>query len=197
LEILKTTDFKKRFKKIVWDLDVEPDVFESNWNLLMEEFNFQEKMWFKSIFKIRESWIPAYFKDFPMCGLMKTTSRSESMNSFFNSYSQHEDFLLYFLKNYDTAIQKLRNRQRELDHKTKGAHYVFKSPHKIEQHAAEVYTSALFFDLQKELFKGAWYCEITEFNVGNGWEVYSVIQKNRRSEIKAKVKVICFLFTYD
>jgi len=176
---------------------VEPDVFESNWNLLMEEFNFQEKMWFKSIFKIRESWIPAYFKDFPMCGLMKTTSRSESMNSFFNSYSQHEDFLLYFLKNYDTAIQKLRNRQRELDHKTKGAHYVFKSPHKIEQHAAEVYTSALFFDLQKELFKGAWYCEITEFNVGNGWEVYSVIQKNRRSEIKAKVKVICFLFTYD
>jgi len=176
---------------------MEPDMFEHKWKLLMEEFNFGENKWFEDIFKIRTSWIPAYFKDFPMCGLMKTTSRSESMNSFFNSYSQGDNFLMNFLLNYDNAIQKLRHTQRELNHKTKIANYVFKSPRKIEQHAAEVYTSSLFFDIQKELFKAAWFCDEEGFNEGDGWEVYTVIHKNKKNELKAKFKVSFCLITHD
>ncbi|XP_052622495.1 protein FAR1-RELATED SEQUENCE 6-like [Lactuca sativa] len=114
-DLFTNIDFRKRFSKLVWDINMKPDVFEVKWGLLMNEFNLEDTRWFKDMFTIRDSWIPRYFSDIPMCGLMKTTSRSESMNSFFNTYSESGNLLLNFMMNYDTAIQKQRNTQRELD----------------------------------------------------------------------------------
>nr|KAJ0206476.1 hypothetical protein LSAT_V11C500231290 [Lactuca sativa] len=74
--------------------------------LLIKEFNLEDERWLKDIFGNKEAWVPTYFSNFPMCGLMKTTSRSESSNSFFNLYSQTENFLRNFMKNYENAIQK-------------------------------------------------------------------------------------------
>nr|KAJ0203751.1 hypothetical protein LSAT_V11C500287380 [Lactuca sativa] len=75
-----------------------------------------DKRWFNDMFELRDKWIPTYFSDTRMPGLMKTTLRSESMNSFFNTYSQSGNLLLHFMMNYDTTIQKQRNTQKELDH---------------------------------------------------------------------------------
>nr|KAJ0224241.1 hypothetical protein LSAT_V11C100043940 [Lactuca sativa] len=79
------------------------------------------KRWFNDMFELHDKWIHAYFNDTRMYGLLKTTSRLESMNSFFNTYSQSGNLLLHFMLNYDTAIQKQRNTQKELDHETKKA----------------------------------------------------------------------------
>ncbi|CAI9281814.1 unnamed protein product [Lactuca saligna] len=120
-DLFTNTDFRKRFSKLIWDINLKPDVFEVKWGLLMKEFNLEDTRWFKDMFTIRDSWIPGYFCDIPMCGLMKTTSRSESMNSFFNTYSESGNLLLNFMMNYNTAIQKQRNTQRELDKASKEA----------------------------------------------------------------------------
>ncbi|KAL7591779.1 protein FAR1-RELATED SEQUENCE 2-like [Lactuca sativa] len=77
-DLFTNTDFRKRFSKLVWDINMKPDVFEVKWGLLMKEFNLEETRWFKYMFTIRDSWILGYFSDIPMCGLMKTTSRSEN-----------------------------------------------------------------------------------------------------------------------
>ncbi|XP_052627239.1 protein FAR-RED IMPAIRED RESPONSE 1-like [Lactuca sativa] len=77
-DLFTNIDFRKRFSKLVWDIDMKPDVFEVKWGLLMKEFNLEDTRWFKDMFTIRDSWIPGYFSDIPMCGLMKTTSRSEN-----------------------------------------------------------------------------------------------------------------------
>ena len=191
-EFLKISMFEKEFKKLVWDMDMRPDVFESKWNILIEDFDSKQKQWFQQIFNIRDSWVPAFFHEDPLCGLMKTTSRSESMNSFFNSYSQGENFLLNFMMNYDNAIKRLRYKQRELDNHTKGAQYVMKSPREIEKYAASVYTSKVFLEVQKEVFKGKWYCDITDFNQGEGWEVYTVAHKKKTHELKSSYKVTIF-----
>nr|KAJ0195939.1 hypothetical protein LSAT_V11C700381250 [Lactuca sativa] len=74
-DLFTNTDFRKRFSKLVWDINMKPDVFEVKWGLLMKEFNLEDTRWFKDMFTIRDSWIPGYFSDIPMCGLMKTTSR--------------------------------------------------------------------------------------------------------------------------
>nr|KAJ0191355.1 hypothetical protein LSAT_V11C800423000 [Lactuca sativa] len=58
-----------------------------NWEILMKEFNLEDERWFKDIFENKEAWVPTYFNDFPRRGLMKTKSRFESINSFFNVYS--------------------------------------------------------------------------------------------------------------
>ncbi|XP_052625885.1 protein FAR1-RELATED SEQUENCE 5-like [Lactuca sativa] len=130
--------FRKRFLKLVWDINMKPNVFEVKWGLLMKEFNLEDTRWFKDMFTIRDSWIPGYFSDIPMCGLMKTTSRSKSMNSFFNTYSESGNLLLNFMMNYDTAIQKQRSTQRELDKASKKASYKMQTPREIELQASKV-----------------------------------------------------------
>ncbi|XP_052626852.1 protein FAR-RED IMPAIRED RESPONSE 1-like [Lactuca sativa] len=162
-DLFTNTDFRKRFSKLVWDINMKPDVFEVKWGLLMKEFNLEDTRWFKDMFTIRDSWIPGYFSDIPKCGLMKTTSRSESMNSFFNTYSESGNLLLSFMMSYDTAIQKQRNTQRDLDKASKKASYKMQTPREIELQASKVYT--------------------------NGWEVYIVQHNNSKSDLKNKFKV--------
>ncbi|GJT33146.1 protein FAR1-related sequence 5 [Tanacetum coccineum] len=42
---------------------------------LMEEFNLENHKWLTKMFNIHSTWIPAYFIDSPLCGLMRMTSR--------------------------------------------------------------------------------------------------------------------------
>nr|KAJ0201679.1 hypothetical protein LSAT_V11C600311780 [Lactuca sativa] len=142
------------------------------------------------MFELRDKWIPAYFSDTRMSGLMKTTSRLESMNSFFNTYSQSGNLLLHLMMNYDTTIQKQRNTQQELDHQTKKAVYKFISPRPIEKHAAKVYTGTLFYEVQKEIYKGSWYCQYEHLGTKNGWELYKVEQLNKNSDLKTEFEYI-------
>ncbi|XP_052619892.1 protein FAR1-RELATED SEQUENCE 5-like [Lactuca sativa] len=162
-DLFTNTDFRKRFSKLVWDINMKPDVFEVKWGLLMKEFNLEDTRWFKNMFTIRDSWIPGYFSGIPMCGLMKTTLRSESMNSFFNTYLESGNLLLSFMINYDTAIQKQRNTQRDLDKASKKASYKMQTPREIELQASKVYT--------------------------NGWDLYIVQHNNSKSDFKIEFKV--------
>ncbi|XP_023733150.1 protein FAR-RED ELONGATED HYPOCOTYL 3-like [Lactuca sativa] len=162
-DLFTNTDFRKTFSKLVWDINMKLDVFEVKWGLLMKEFNLEDTRWFKDMFTIRDSWIPKYFSNIPMCGLMKTTSRSESMNSFFNTYSESGNLLLNFMMNYDTAIQKQRNTQRDLDKESKKASYKMQTPREIELQASKVYAY--------------------------GWEVYIVQHNNSKGEFKNEFKV--------
>lgn len=41
------------------------------------------------------------------------------------------------------------------------------SPCMIEEHATNVYTSKLLFDVQKEIYKGGWYCDLKDFGEGD------------------------------
>lgn len=79
--IYKETDFNKRFNKLVWNVHLEPEEFESQWLDLINEFKLQKSKWFAYMFRIRQRWIPAYFKLIPFCALMKTTSRSETQRA--------------------------------------------------------------------------------------------------------------------
>ncbi|CAI9265140.1 unnamed protein product [Lactuca saligna] len=65
-DLFTNTDFRKRFSKLVWDINMKPDVFEVKWGLLMKEFNLEDTRWFKDMFTIRDSWIPGYFSDIPI-----------------------------------------------------------------------------------------------------------------------------------
>ncbi|XP_023757061.1 protein FAR-RED ELONGATED HYPOCOTYL 3-like [Lactuca sativa] len=178
-------------------MHIKPDEFEKKWDLIINEFNLEDKRWFNDTFELRDKWIPAYFSDTIMSGLMKTTSRSESMNSFFNTYSQSGNLLLHFMMNYDTTIQKQINTQQELDHQTKKAVYKFISPQLIEKHAAKVYTSTMFYEVQKEIYKGSWYYQYEHLATKNEWELYKVEQLNKNSDLKTEFEVEIKLPTND
>ena len=81
---LRDTDFLDKISACVWSVESEPYEFEQRWNSIMHEFELDEHDWLKTMFTIREMWILVYFRDLPMSGLLRTTSRLESANSFFS-----------------------------------------------------------------------------------------------------------------
>ena len=90
-------------------------------------------------------------------------------------------------------IPRFKNKEtpkKSLIIKQKKAQYTFLTPREIERHAAKVYTSTLFYEVQKEIHKGAWFYSYSNAEKENGWEVYKVQHNNKNSDFKNKFKVI-------
>ena len=158
--IYDETDFKTKFSKIVWNMYIRPEEFEFRWNELMVEFKLLDHKWLNKLYMIRSSWIPAFFVDSPLCGLMRTTSRSESENSFFSHFTNPTSTLVKFMVLYESAMEKQRYIQERLDHNSFDSFPVLLTPLEIELHAARVYTRKLFVLVQKEIIAGSWLCSI-------------------------------------
>nr|KAJ0203581.1 hypothetical protein LSAT_V11C500249200 [Lactuca sativa] len=174
--LFKNKDFKKRFDKLFWNMHIKPDEFVKKWEFIINEFNLEVKRWFNDMFELHDKWIPTYFND-------------TRMNFFFNTYSQSGNLLLNFMMDYDTTIQKQRNTQMELDHETKNVVNKFISPRSIEKHAAKVHTSTLFYEVQKEIYKGSWYCHYKHVGSKNEWELYKVEQLDKNNDLKKELEV--------
>ena len=139
---------------------IGPEEFEFRWNELMVEFNLLNHKWLNKMYMIRSSWIPAFFVDSPLCGLMRTTSRSESENSFFSHFTNPTSTLVKFMVLYESAMEKQRYVQERLDHNSFDSFPALLTPLEIEVHAARVYTRKLFVLVQKEIIAGSWLCSI-------------------------------------
>ncbi|GJU52671.1 FAR1-related sequence 5-like protein [Tanacetum coccineum] len=123
---------------------IEPLKFEEKWAKLIEDFGLQNHKWMSKMFNLREIWIPAYFLESALFGLMRTTSRSESENSFFKSFTSPGATLISFMMLYESAMERQWYRQEELDFKTIDAAPKSKTKLEIEYHATRVYTRMIF-----------------------------------------------------
>ncbi|GKB54576.1 protein FAR1-related sequence 5 [Tanacetum coccineum] len=170
-KIYDETDFKEKLNKIVWNMYIGPKEFEYKWGKLMEEFKLENHKWLIKMFNIRSTWIPAYFIDSPLCGLMRTTSRSESENSFFSHFTNSGSTLMNFMNCFETAMEKQRHVQERMDHNTIDIVPKLKIFLKIECHASNVYTRSLFELVQKEIFVGLRHCQIDSKSLVKGSEV--------------------------
>lgn len=147
---------------------IQPDEFELRWNSLMEEFNLVGHKWLTKMYNIRTSWIPAFFVDSPLCGLMRTTSRSESENSFFNYFLSSRATLVKFMLSYESAMDRQRYLQEQLDHQSFDSFPTLLTPLPIEKHAAGVYTRNIFNRVQKEIVAGSWLCSVNGMSSKEG-----------------------------
>ncbi|GJR69128.1 FAR1-related sequence 5-like protein [Tanacetum coccineum] len=143
-KIYDETDFKEKLNKNVWNMYIGPEEFEYKWGKLMEEFKLENHKWLTKMFNIRSTWIPAYFIDSPLCGLMRTTSRSESENFFFSHFTNSGSTLMNFMNCFEMAMEKKRHVQKRMDHKIIDNVPKLKTLFKIERHASNVYTRSLF-----------------------------------------------------
>ncbi|XP_021726157.1 protein FAR1-RELATED SEQUENCE 5-like [Chenopodium quinoa] len=109
------TEFLKKLSAIVWDREIDPHAFVDCWNSVMEEFDLVDHEWFAYMFKIRHLWIPTYFKDLFMGGLLRSTSRSEGENSFFCNFINPHVTCVEFFVRYETALDAQRHEQDELN----------------------------------------------------------------------------------
>ncbi|GKA87063.1 FAR1-related sequence 5-like protein [Tanacetum coccineum] len=137
-DLAADTNFRKDFHKLVWNVYIGPDVFEQQWNDMISQYNLHDNKWLFDIYAIRERWVPGFFKDVPMCGLMKTTSRSESSNAFFQIYSHEGNTLVQFMLCFESAMEKQRYIQRVLDNALNGSTPTMLIELPFEKHACNV-----------------------------------------------------------
>ncbi|KAK1434457.1 hypothetical protein QVD17_00200 [Tagetes erecta] len=149
--LCNTTDFKQRICDIVWTDSLSPSEFEVGWHSVIQDFDLSDNNWLGDIYDMRESWIPAYYRDELMSGLMRTTSRSESENHFFGQVCNVRSTLLEFLTHFETAIESQRHNQRKNDHDTRYTRPQLKTDFVLEKQASQIYTKTLFLDVQVEI----------------------------------------------
>nr|GEZ82155.1 protein FAR1-related sequence 5-like [Tanacetum cinerariifolium] len=142
------------------------------------------------MYAIRDRWIPGYFKEYPMCGLMKTTFRSESSNAFFQIFSHKGNTFIQFMLCFESAMEKQKYTQRVLDNNTKGENPSILTKLPIEKHACDVYTHSIFREVQHEICKGLYACsQISSHSEGNV-ETCIIRQTDKRSKTVIEATVI-------
>lgn len=164
----------QRLCSIVWNEEIEPQDFETEWTSVICDFDLGNHKWLGQLFKIRDMWIPAFFRDLPMCGLMKTTSRSESENKFFTSTMNPFISLVEFYLRYESCLDMQRHNQLKYDNESEHKRPERKTPLEIEKHAMNVYTNTIFYLFQKELEAALFTCGGYATKVENALQTHNV-----------------------
>ncbi|XP_047961987.1 protein FAR1-RELATED SEQUENCE 5-like [Salvia hispanica] len=138
--MLGSEELKKELNACVWSELIEPDAFEESWHAIMERYGLANNDWFSSMFASRKFWVPAFFRDFPMNSLIKTTSLSESQNGFFKRYSKCRANLMLFYMNYNHALEAQRSNSAKLEYYDSTKVPILRTELEIEKHASTIYS---------------------------------------------------------
>ena len=140
-----------KLKTYIWSPILEIEEFENGWQAIIKEFKLEDNHWLSHMYDIRSSWIPAFFREKPMFGLMRTTSRSESENFFFGQFHRQGDTLCEFWLRFRSAMDRQRNETKKLDHESNSSKPTTISTWFIEDDAADLFTRTIFYKVQEEI----------------------------------------------
>ncbi|XP_019160898.1 PREDICTED: protein FAR1-RELATED SEQUENCE 5-like [Ipomoea nil] len=173
-DLVKDLDFRNRLNGIVWNETITPTEFEVQWHLLMGEYNLTGHRWFTKLYAERGFWIPAYFSDTPMSGLLRTMSRSEAENGVYGRCTRSHFSLVEFYMQYESVLESQRHKQSKLNAQCEGYLPEFQTPLALEWHLAQVFTLTIFYDLQKEIAAACFYCRVVGICEAEGVISYNI-----------------------
>ncbi|XP_010678300.1 protein FAR-RED IMPAIRED RESPONSE 1-like [Beta vulgaris subsp. vulgaris] len=145
----------KEFKRVLLDAiydSVSGEEFEVQWCDAISKYGLGEDKWLEGLYKERMMWAPAYMKHIFWAG-MKTTQRSESINSFFDGYVHKNMKLCDFAEQYCNAMESRANSEKVAD--ANSSRYVrqLATDCKAEVVFQKLYTDGKFKEVQAECLK--------------------------------------------
>ncbi|XP_074297403.1 protein FAR1-RELATED SEQUENCE 5-like [Silene latifolia] len=143
--ICQNTNFLKEINSIVWDREIDTQEFELRWKSNLSSYELSDHEWLKSMFDIRSSWIPAYFRDIYLGGIMRTTSRSESENSFFGNFTNPHLTLVEFWMRFQSTMDAQRWKYAKVTADDKNSSPKLSTPLLLEKKKPLNFTPPLFF----------------------------------------------------
>ncbi|XP_042983254.1 protein FAR1-RELATED SEQUENCE 5-like [Carya illinoinensis] len=151
----KFLDFGKDFYYCIHET-ITTDEFEQEWDCILSKYELEENNWLQNLYSRRDKWVPAYLRS-TFCAGISTTQRSESMNKFFKDYIRSSTMVGDFVYQYEKAIDARYFKEKENDVRTRSTRAILKTPLKIEEEVAMVYTRKSFMNFQDELFNSLRY----------------------------------------
>ncbi|XP_042005895.1 protein FAR-RED IMPAIRED RESPONSE 1-like [Salvia splendens] len=184
--LLRDEDFKKEFNACVWSDLLEPDEFEEEWKRVVESHGLEDFDWFNTLYEYRHFWIPAYFKDFPLGSMIRTTSILESENSFYKRFLKPRANIAKFYLNFNHAVEFQRNSRTALDYHDATVLPILATTLPFEKHASTLYTDTMFKRIQKEIVEGNDRCRVLGFSSTKFVDTYKLGDSNRKSNNELK-----------
>lgn len=186
----------EQMKTYIWSSTLEPVEFEKGWKSVLKNFKLEGHKWLWEMYAIRTSWIPAFFRDKPMFGLLRSTSRSESENNFFTQFHRQSDTLCEFYLRFESAMDKQRYETSRLNQEARSAVPSTITKLFIEADAAQLYTRPIFYKVQQEIVASCYDIRIQSIGpLIDGIKVYEmkdVRVKDKLFEVIFEVFLIFF-----
>ncbi|KAF5476290.1 hypothetical protein F2P56_008021 [Juglans regia] len=135
-------DFQKDFRHCIHET-ITTNEFEEEWASILVKYELGENNWLKNLYIRLDKWVPAYLHS-TFCAGMSTTQMSESMNKFFKDYVRSSTMISDFVHQYEKTLDARYFKEKEKDVRTKSTRAILKTPLKIEEEAAKVYTRKSF-----------------------------------------------------
>ncbi|GAB2280668.1 hypothetical protein Dimus_039422 [Dionaea muscipula] len=174
------------FKHCIWNSDT-PEEFEWGWQQVVERANLSGNEWLKTLFRLREHWVPVYMKHIFSAG-MTSSQRAEISHAFFKRYVSPNNSLWDFVTRFERAISRLRHNELDMDHKDVNESPHLKTMYPMEKALSELYTREIFYKFQEELFQNVAY-KVTATNEGETQCGYAV-QRIKVSGSKVRELVV-------
>ncbi|GLU15039.1 hypothetical protein SLE2022_315690 [Rubroshorea leprosula] len=97
--------------------------FQSTWNDMIKTFNLENNWWLNRLYETREKWCTALNVDF-FSARMKSTQRSESMNSVFHQILSTSLTLIQVIEYYEQKAEDMHQGERDEDFRCKNGSFV-------------------------------------------------------------------------
>jgi hypothetical protein len=180
--IREDEEFWVRFGKCVWGSE-DPDEFVSEWNAIMTKYGLMKNEWFSTKFDMRHSWIPAYLMDVPLAGILRTTSRSESANSFFNRFIHRKLTFIEFWLRFDTALECQREEELKADNASLHSDPKLLTPWPMEKQCSAIFTHEVFKKFQEQLLVARDHCIIQGISESEDMKIVTISSLSRKERV--------------
>ncbi|PUZ51039.1 hypothetical protein GQ55_6G134700 [Panicum hallii var. hallii] len=184
--LLNDDEFRKMINSCVWGSETIEE-FESRWQAWIAKYHLENNDWLAGRYQIRESWIPAYFKEIWLGGILQTTSRSESANSFFSRFIGRKLVLVEFWLRFDTALKCQRQEELIDDNTSMHTNPKLFTLWELERHGGSVFTHEVFRKFQEELLAAREHCDVQNRTEMEDRTIVKVVDNSNRIR-----EVICF-----
>ncbi|KAL2938059.1 Protein FAR1-RELATED SEQUENCE 5 [Bienertia sinuspersici] len=174
------TDFLKKLSEVVWNKDLEPEEFNAGWHSVMSELGLQNHEWFVKMFDMKDQWIPSYFRNQFMGGILRSSQISESENNFFNEFTNTNCLLLGLWFRYESTMDCQRHTQDKLNSDTKNSMPCLVTTLHLEKHASFFYTHNLFYKFQHEFQHVVFNCRVLKANLVEGIDEFEINDNTRK-----------------
>ncbi|KAG6661775.1 hypothetical protein CIPAW_03G198800 [Carya illinoinensis] len=148
----KFPDFGKDFRHCIHET-ITTNEFEQEWGCILEKYELEENNWLQNLYSQRDKWVPAYLRSTFCAGITMVSD---------------------FVYQYEKAIDARYFKEKEKDVRTRSTRAILKTPLKIEEEAAMVYTRKSFIIFQDELFNSLRY-KATKLSKEGERKTYGVV----------------------
>ncbi|KAL9666477.1 hypothetical protein QQ045_000810 [Rhodiola kirilowii] len=131
-----------------------------------------------------------------MSAFLKTTSRSESENSFFGRYIHRSLTLVEFFFGFNSAMDLQRLNRVQLYRESRSSVPTLISTQKLEKHASETFSYPVFKKFQYEMSDSAYGCAIQSINEDETGRMYIINDVGRNTSRMTLIALRNSMITY-